>query len=76
VIPSKPSSECSSLVVVENVTRRLVERREQTLFEEVQANTELALQTKEVGPLAIRVGALDSKDLVERLSLQTGASDL
>lgn len=65
-----------SLVVVEDVALRLVERRQKALLEGVELGSELALETKEVGSLAVGVGSLDSKDLVERLSLQTRTSDL
>ena len=53
--------------VVENVAVRLVERREKTLFKEMQSRSEFSLQTEQIGTLAIGIGSLDSEDLIERL---------
>lgn len=55
----------NELVIIENVALRLVERRQQALLEIMQTSPELALQSKQVGPLAIGVGSLDTENLVE-----------
>jgi hypothetical protein len=68
--------EWNVLVVIEDVTLRLVESREQALLEVVEAGAELALQTKEVGAFLVDLGTLNTKNMSERLRLKTSTSDL
>lgn len=65
-----------ALVVVEDVALRGVQGGQETLFEEVEPGSELSLEPKEIGALAVGVGPFDAEDLVERLRLETGPSDL
>jgi hypothetical protein len=59
------TSKASLLVIVEDVAVRLIECREQAFLEEMETSSELALESQQVGPLAIRIWSFHAKHLVQ-----------